>query len=168
MTGIRAMTLASLAVLAACNAAPPAAQPPPPAAPAPAAAQPAPAPTSTEVRVAHQPPTAKDVIDAVIASGSVPLSVSPTCANVGTEPSDATIGRYLAGFLAELSSPSKKNWIETTVEPGRSPTGEAVSICTLTLRHEDGDDRWGWGVRFHVRSSDGVVIPSSFVCTGAG
>src|SRR5262249_30090997 len=38
--------------------------------------------------VAHRPPSAKDVIDAVIASASVPLSVSPTCANVGTEPTD--------------------------------------------------------------------------------
>ncbi|HWK10203.1 MAG TPA: hypothetical protein VNR64_09140 [Vicinamibacterales bacterium] len=119
------------------------------------------------VHVAHQPPTPKDVIDAAIASGSVPLSVSPTCANVGTETSDATIGRYLAGFLAEMSS-DKKNWIETTIEPGTSGTGEAVSICTLTLRHEAGDDRWGWGVRFYVRTSDGLVLPSSFTCVGAG
>ena len=104
----------------------------------------------------------------MIASGSVPLSVSPTCASAGTEPSDATLGRYLAGFLAELSSPEKKNWIETKIEPGRSAAGEAVSICTLTLRHQDGDDRWGWGVRFHVRSSDGLVLANSFVCTGAG
>jgi len=124
--------------------------------------------TPAAVHVAHRPPSAKDVIDAVIASGSVPLSVSPTCANVGTEPTDTTIGRYLAGFLAELSSPAKKNWIETKVEPGRSAAGEDVSICTLTLRHEDGDDRWGWGVRFHVRSSDGLVLTSSFTCTGAG
>jgi hypothetical protein len=130
-----------------------------------AAAQPA-APAA--FHVAHRPPTSKDVIDAVIGSGSVPLSVSPTCTNVGTEPSDATIGRYLAGFLAELSSPGKKNWIETKVEPGRSAAGEEVSICTLTLRHEDGDDRWGWGVRFHVRSSDGLVLANSFTCTGAG
>jgi len=118
--------------------------------------------------IAHRPPSAKDVIEAVIASASVPLSVSPTCANVGTEPTDTTIGRYLAGFLAELSSPTKKNWIETKVEPGRSAAGEDVSICTLTLRHEDGDDRWGWGVRFQVRSSDGLVLTDSFSCTGAG
>jgi hypothetical protein len=159
------LALAGL-LLPACNVGAPTVQAPAETKPESTAAQPAPAPP--QVRVAHNPPTAKDVIDAVIASGSVPLSVSPTCANVGTEPSDTTIGRYLAGFLAELSSPSKKNWIETTVEPGRSATGEAVSICTLTLRHEDGDDRWGWGVRFHVRSSDGLVIPGSFVCTGAG
>jgi hypothetical protein len=121
-----------------------------------------------DVRVAHQPPTAKDIIDAVIASGSVALSVSPTCKSVGTEPSDATIGRYLAGFMAELSSPEKKNWIETRVESGTSAAGQPVSICTLTLRHLDGDDRWGWGVQFHVRNSDGLVLADSFTCTGAG
>lgn len=121
-----------------------------------------------EVHVAQQPPSAKDVIDAVIASGSVPLSVSPTCQNVGTEPSDATIGRYLAGFIAEMSSPDKKNSIETQIEPGTSASGEPVLICRLTLRHVDGDDRWGWGVQFHVRSSDGLVLRDSFTCTGAG
>jgi hypothetical protein len=120
------------------------------------------------IHVARQPPSPKDVIEAAIASGSVPLKVSTSCANAGTEPSDATIGRYLAGFLAELSSPDKKNWIETKIEAGRSAAGEPVSICTLTLRHEDGDDRWGWGVQFHVRSSDGLVLADSFTCVGAG
>ena len=120
------------------------------------------------VHVAHQPPTAKDIIDAAIASSNVPLTVSPSCTNVGTEPSDATIGRYLAGFLAELSAPDKKNWIETKIEPGRSAAGEAVSVSTLTLRHEDGDDRWGWGVQFQVRTSDGLVLRESFSCVGAG
>ena len=132
------------------------------------AAEPKGPPAATAVHVAHQPPSQKDVIDAVIASAAVPLQTSPTCANVGTEPSDATIGRYLAGFLAELSSPDKKNWIETRIEPGRSAAGEPVSVCTLTLRHEDGDDRWGWGVQFKVRSSDGLVLNDSFVCIGAG
>jgi hypothetical protein len=126
------------------------------------------APAPVQVHVSHQPPSAKDVIDAVIASGGVALTVSPSCANVGTEPSDATIGRYLAGFLAELAAPDKKNWIETNIEPGRSKTGEPVSICTLTLRHQDGDDRWGWGVQFQVRSSDGLVLADSFTCVGAG
>jgi hypothetical protein len=132
-----------------------------------AASQP-PASAPAPVRIAHLPPSAKDIIDAVIASGSVPLSVSPTCANVGTEPSDATVGRYLAGFLAELSSPSKKNWIETKTVAGRSSSGDEVSICSLTLRHEDGDDRWGWGVQFQVRTRDRVVLTDSFSCLGAG
>jgi len=121
-----------------------------------------------EIHIAHRPPMPKDVIEAVIASGNVPLTVSASCRNAGTEPSDATIGRYLAGFLAEMSSPDKKNWIETSIEPGKSDAGEPGSMCTLTLRHEDGDDRWGWGVRFFVRSSDGLVLSSSFACVGAG
>jgi hypothetical protein len=75
------------------------------------------------------------LIEAVLASHQVSLKVSPTCNNVGTEPSDATIGRYLAGFLAEM---------------------------------QDGDDVWSWGVRFKVRQSDGLVLPDSFECTGAG
>ena len=126
------------------------------------------APASHAVYVAHRPPAAKDVIDAVIASGAIPLTVSPTCAGVGTEPSDTTIGRYLAGFLAELSNPAKKNWVETKVAPGKSTAGEVVSICSVTVRHEDGDDRWGWGVQFQVRASDGLVLPDSFTCLGAG
>ena len=120
------------------------------------------------VRIAHLPPSPKDIIDAVIASGNVPLSVSPTCANVGTEPSDATIGRYLAGFLAELSSPAKKNWVETKTTAGRSSAGEDVSVCSLVLRHEDGDDRWGWGVQFQARTRDRVVLADTFTCLGAG
>lgn len=160
--------LAPLLFAVACDTAPATTAAPPAETKPAAAGAPAAAPVPPPVRVAHQPPSAKDVIDAVIASASVPLSVSPTCAKAGTEPTDATLGRYLAGFLAELSAPDKKNWIETKVEPGTSADGEPVSICTLTLRHQDGDDRWGWGVRFHVRSSDGLVLASSFTCTGAG
>ena len=124
--------------------------------------------SSREVYVAHQPPSAKDLIAAVLASQDVSLQVSSTCHNVGTEPSDATIGRYLAGFLAEMSSPDKKNWLETASETGTSARGEPVWVCNLTLRHVDGDDRWGWGVSFQVRRSDGLVLAESFICTGAG
>jgi hypothetical protein len=170
---MRALWLAALIMgVGACNSSPRVAEAPGTGTPTPAATQPAAAPPAgakpAAFRVARQPPAAKDVIEAVIASANVPLSVSPTCTNVGTEPSDTTIGRYLAGFLAELSAPNKKNWVETKVEAGRSADGETVSVCTLTLRHQDGDDRWGWGVRFHVRSSDGVVLTNSFTCVGAG
>ena len=123
---------------------------------------------STVVRVAHRPPLPKDVIEAVLASASVPLTVSPTCHNVGTEPSDATIGSYLAGFMAEMSEANVSNSVQTSVEPGKSEAGEPIWICRLTLRHSDADDVWGWGVQFQVRQSDGQVLPDSFVCTGAG
>lgn len=121
-----------------------------------------------QVVVAHRPPTAKDVIDAAIASAGVELAVSPTCNNVGTEPTDRTVGRYLAGFMAEMSREDARNWIETSVEPGPAADAEPVWICRMTLRHADDRDRWGWGVLFHVRQRDGAVLEKSFVCTGAG
>ena len=148
------LVLPAMLLAASCRAAPP-----------PQAAQ---QPSPAAIRVAHVPPTAKDVIDAALASSGVRLKDAANCSNVGTEPSDETIGRYLAGFMAELSRPDKKNWIETRIEPGQSASGEPVSLCTLTLRHEDGDDRWGWGVQFKVRSSDGLVLADSFSCVGSG
>jgi hypothetical protein len=150
---IRASIVAAAAVAAACGGMPE------PAATAAHAAQ---------VVVAHRPPTGKDVIDALLASAAVDLAVSPTCNNVGTEPADRTIGRYLAGFLAEMSREDARNWIETSVEPGPAGAAEPIWHCRVTLRHRDNVDRWGWGVAFDVRQRDGVVMENSFTCTGAG
>ena len=131
------------------------------------AGPPAQAPSS-QVFVAHRPPQPKDIIEAVMGSQAVALKVSSTCSNVGTEPTDQTIGRYLAGFMANMAEPGKTNWVETKSAAGKSESGEAVWICDFVLRHEDGDDRWGWGVRFHVRASDGLVLADSWTCVGAG
>ena len=86
----------------------------------------------------------------------------------GTEPTDKTIGRYLAGFMAAMTEPGRMNWVETKAAAGTSASGEAVWICDFVLRHEEGDDRWGWGVRFQARQSDGLVLAHSFLCTDAG
>jgi hypothetical protein len=127
------------------------------------------APTAgSEVRIAHLPPRPKDVLEALLRSSEVSLSVDRSCNSVGTEATDQTIGRYVSGFLAEQSEPRGKNWIETGIEPDKSATGDAIWRCRITIRHEDGDDRWGWGVQFDVRQSDGVVIKDSYRCLGAG
>jgi hypothetical protein len=118
---------------------------------------------ATAVKIAHLPPTPKDVIDALLVSSQVPLSVDPSCASAGTEPQDLTIGRYLSGFLAELSNPEAKNAIETSTEE-QGP----VWVCRVMIRHAQGEDIWRWGVQFSVRKSDGVVLPESFRCLGAG
>ena len=115
------------------------------------------------VKVQHLPPTPKDVIDALFASSQTPLTVDPSCQSVGTEPSDKTIGRYLSGFLAELSDPEAKNAIETSVE-----AQGGVWICRVLIRHAQGEDVWRWGVQFSVRRQDGLVLPDSFRCLGAG
>jgi hypothetical protein len=118
--------------------------------------------------VAHRPPTRKDVIEAVLASQAVKLTVHPACAGVGTEATDTTIGGYLSGFLAELEDGNAKNWLETKVVDAQTAAGAAVWRCELTIRHAAGEDEWGWGVRFDVRQDDGRVVLDSFVCTGAG
>jgi hypothetical protein len=124
--------------------------------------------TESTFTIRHKPPERKDVIEAVMASHDVPLSVNSSCANVGTTRGDATIGAYLAGFLAELSKPDEKNWLETKVASEKDATGAAVWRCELTVRHSAGEDEWGWGVRFDISQSDGRVVPGSFICTGAG
>jgi hypothetical protein len=140
-------------LLAACGSTP---DPAPPSA------------STTAVHVGNRPPAAKDVIEAVLANARVALSISPTCRNVGTETSDMTIGRYLSGFMAEMSTAETSNWIETRVTEGTTAAGEPAWICEMTLRHRDSEDRWGWGVQFAARQSDGLVLPDSFTCTGAG
>lgn len=118
------------------------------------------------VRVAHLPPTPKDVIEAVLASAQVPLS-DPSCKGFGTEPTDATIGRYLAGYLAELSNREARNAITTSVEPG-TEGGRPVYRSRFMVRHADGNDIWSWGVEFAVEQTSGLVVPGSFRCLGAG
>jgi hypothetical protein len=118
------------------------------------------------VKVAHLPPTSKDVIEAVMANSQAPLSDS-TCTGFGTELSDKTIGRYLAGYLAELSAPDSGNSLTTTVTPG-TEAGRPVYVCRFMVRHAKGEDVWSWGVQFAARQDDGSVVPGSIRCLGAG
>jgi hypothetical protein len=120
------------------------------------------------IRIAHLPPKPKDVIEALLRSSDISLSVDPSCNAVGTDASDRTVGRYISGFLSEQSTPKGKNWIDIATEPSKSASGERVWRCRVIIRHEDGDDRWGWGVQFDVDERNGTVIKSSFRCLGAG
>lgn len=117
--------------------------------------------------VRHKPPERKDIIEAVLASHDVPLSVHSSCSDVGTTPGDATIGAYLSGFLAAQDKPSGNNWLETKVTPEKDAAGSDIWRSELTVRHSAGEDEWGWGVRFDIRRSDGRVVRESFVCIGS-
>ena len=123
-------------------------------------------PPAAVVKLAHRPPTAKDVIDAVMLSSRTPLADS-TCRAAGTEAGDNTIGRYLAGYLAELSAADGGNAVTTSVET-RTEDGQPVFVCRLMVRHAQGEDVWSWGVEFKARQSDGVLQSGSFRCLGAG
>lgn len=128
---------------------------------------PSPDPTS-EIRIGRLPPKPKDVVEALLRSSEVSLSVDSSCDGVGSDFGDRTIGRYVSGLLAEQSEPKGKNWIETTIDPDKDAAGEDIWRCHVVIRHVDGDDRWGWGVQFAVRQKDGVVLRNSYRCTGGG
>lgn len=123
-------------------------------------------PPARSIKLQHSPPTAKDVIDVVLQVSQAPLSDS-SCAGFGTEPTDRTIGRYLAGYLGELSSQDARNAVTTSIEP-RTESGQAVYRCRLMIRHSLGEDVWSWGVQFTARQSDGLVLVNSLRCLGAG
>ena len=40
--------------------------------------------------------------------------------------------------------------------------------CQVMIRRVDGEERWGWGVRFFVRAADRKADRSTFRCIGAG
>ena len=102
----------------------------------------------------------------VLEISQTPLSDS-SCVGFGTEPTDRTIGGYLAGYLAELSSQDARNAVTTSIEP-RTESGQAVYRCRLMIRHSQGEDVWSWGVQFAARQSDGMVLVNSLKCLGAG
>ena len=57
-------------------------------------------------------PSAKEVVALALRNADLPLAGIPSCEGAGTSASDATLGDYLAGFLAEQTGRSGKNWIE--------------------------------------------------------
>lgn len=119
------------------------------------------APRTADFKLEKVPPTPKDVIAAVLAHSHLPLSDS-TCKSAGTELTDATIGRYLAGFLSELSSQEARNAITTAVVQR-----DGSYVCRMMIRHAQGEDIWSWGVEF-TAGADGLVRSSTFKCLGAG
>jgi hypothetical protein len=107
------------------------------------------------------------VIEALIASAAVPLTVHSSCEGVGSDSTDRTIGQYISGLLAELELPQGQSWIEVAVAP-EEEAAATVWQLTVLFKHRDGEDEWAWGVRFAARQKDGLVLASSFECVGAG
>lgn len=125
------------------------------------AAEPAPSPAPAAA------PSAKEVVALALRNGDLPLAGIPSCAGAGTSASDATLGDYLAGFLAEQTGRSGKNWIEAGCrEASRGDAGGWD--CRLVVRRSDGEERWGWGVRFFVASPERRAVRGSFACVGSG
>lgn len=112
-------------------------------------------------------PTTKDIVRLLIQNHDIPLSIHSSCAGVGTELSDATLGDYISGFLGELKSGG--NSIESTCRRESAENGKTFNwACSIVIHHALKDDEWGWGVDFSVQELEGTIVPQSIRCTGSG
>lgn len=123
-----------------------------------AAARPAVAP---EVRVAHLPPDETDILEALIRSANVPLTVDPFCHDIASTTEDKTIGRYVSGLLATHIR-GGQNSIDVNVTEGYPD--KKVWIGSVVFSSGEDQSPYVWGLEFRVRRSDGLVFPSSFRC----
>ncbi len=114
------------------------------------------------------PPTHKEIVRAVLQLQDVALGSDASCSGVGTDTRDVNIGDYLSGFLAEQNDPKGGNWLDISAVAAAAANGEPLWRSSVTVRHSDGDDVWGWGVQFDLRGADHTVVKGSVRCTGAG
>lgn len=118
---------------------------------------------------ARTPPSPKEVVRLLLNLRDIPLRSHGSCATAGTSISDADLGDYVSGWLAELKQSRGANWLEASAKPEAvTPERQPGWRCTVMFRHVDGDDRWGWGVSFLVRASDRRLVQNSIRCLGAG
>ena len=104
----------------------------------------------------------------LLANQQIPLTTDASCKDIGTQPSDKTLGDYLSGFLASQDRGSGGNWIEATGSPDQAADGSRVWKSHVVLHHAAGEDVWGWGVSYTMKGTDHTIIPGSIQCTGAG
>ncbi|HEY3653703.1 MAG TPA: hypothetical protein VGL34_01840 [Steroidobacteraceae bacterium] len=112
-----------------------------------------------------RPPDPKTAWKLLFENHNLRLSGAQYCNGAGTDEHDETLGDYLSGFLSQLHERGN-NRIKTLCVDGK----KRYWTCDVTIGHEvkGTEDVWTWGVRFHVSKSDGKLISSSVMCTGAG
>lgn len=114
-------------------------------------------------------PTTKQILQVLFDAFDTPLSISETCAGVGTEADDRVIGDFIAGFMAEMGARTGHNWIEIAAEPARATDGHPVWQCRVILRRQHGEEEWGWGVGFQLDNPPPyTLLKESVRCLGSG
>lgn len=113
-----------------------------------------------------QAPRPKQAIRALLRNHDIALTLHESCANVGSEFSDTTIGDYLAGLIAEQTrtSATGRNGVMATCQPA-AESGNWQ--CMVELARQDGENEWVRGVTF-VMTPDGQMQRDSLRCTGGG
>ena len=119
--------------------------------------------------IAAPAPTTKQILQVLFDALDTPLSISETCAGVGTEANDHTIGDFIAGFMAEMGARTGHHWIEIAAEPTRAIDGHPVWQCRVILRRQHGEEEWGWGVGFQLDNPPPyTLLKASLRCLGSG
>jgi hypothetical protein len=114
-----------------------------------------------------EPPTARQMIRALLASGDIPLTVHSSCKGVGAEPSDVNLRDYISGLLANFTEADAKNSISTGAKAITTPGGERRWQCRVEFVHIPQGDPFRYGVTFQMRM-DGSLVRHSVRCTGSG
>jgi hypothetical protein len=114
------------------------------------------------------PPSARQLLNLVLDSRDVPRTVDVTCATVGSQPTDRTLGDYIATLLTEYTRPEGRNWITAACKPApANDTSGAAWHCEVTFHREHGEDSWERGLFFRLTAGH-KVIAGSYMCTGGG
>lgn len=114
-----------------------------------------------------QGPSTRQLLDIVLGSRDVPRSVDESCATVGSQPGDRTLGNYIATLLTDFASAEGRNWITASCKPAPPEDKASVWHCDVRFHREHGEDSWVRGLFFRL-SRNGNVIPRSYMCTGGG
>ena len=112
-------------------------------------------------------PTSKQILRLLMSLQDVPLSSDESCKEAGTKLTDRDLGDYMSGWLANLKRGKGSNWISADAKPMTVDDAPGWK-CLVMFHHVDGEDRWGWGVSFQVRSRDRKPVKGSVRCEGAG
>jgi hypothetical protein len=120
--------------------------------------------TNKEIRLSTLPPEAKHVIEAALASATIPLSNGRYC---HLESKDDTFGAFLSEFLSEIDDPDGRNYVQVEIVPDEL-TGVRGWLANVWIGKSQGEDEWKWGISFFIREPDGLVDPTSYRCIGAG
>jgi len=123
---------------------------------------------SSESTPSAIPLSKKEILKLLLANCDIPLRADASCAGVGSDVSDATIGDYVGGLLVQHSQRSGQNWIDVACELQPATAPSQFWKCTVVFHRIDGEERGGWGVTFLVQVSTRTVLRNSFRCTGAG
>lgn len=114
-------------------------------------------------------PPAKEIVQLLLQHLDLPLAIHPSCSGVGSDFDDKTLRDFLSGLIANQTGPQGRNWVETfAVAKNEEAEKDRLWECTVIFRRQNGEEEWGWGVRFSIKALDRSFVMESVRCLGSG